>query len=172
LIIFIDESGLTQVPKVVRTWAPIGQTPVLVHRGSWKKISCIGAVSKNDFYFQIVTGAATQHEIIAFLEYLLRVKRQDLLIVWDRINIHKSALVKEFLEGLGGRIITEHLPPYAPELNPVEYLWGRWKRYALPNFCPENFDELQVQSKRSLSRLKRRRDSIVQAFWRQAHLPI
>jgi transposase len=31
--------------------------------------------------------------------------------------------------------MTEYLPGYAPELNPVEYLWGYWKHHALPNFC-------------------------------------
>ncbi|WP_234369447.1 transposase [Leptospira santarosai] len=40
---------------------------------------------------------------------------------------------------MNGRITIEFLPPYAPELNPVEYVWSKWKRYLLPNFCPESF---------------------------------
>ena len=34
------------------------------------------------------------------------------------------------------------LPGYAPELNPVEYLWSHWKQHELPNFCPQNFGQL------------------------------
>jgi hypothetical protein len=36
----------------------------------------------------------------------------------------------------------EWLPGYAPELNPVEYIWGYWKHHELPNFCPRDFTQL------------------------------
>ena len=32
----------------------------------------------------------------------------------------------------------EYLPPYAPELNPVEYIWSYWKQHELPNVCPKD----------------------------------
>ena len=38
----------------------------------------------------------------------------------------------------GGDIQLEFLPPYAPELNPVEYLWAHWKQREMPNFCPKD----------------------------------
>jgi transposase len=47
-----------------------------------------------------------------------------------------------FIAAQGGRLLTEYLPSYAPELNPVEYLWGYWKHHALPNFCPDDLTEL------------------------------
>ena len=34
------------------------------------------------------------------------------------------------------------LPPYAPDLGPIEYLWARLKRHALANYCPANLDKL------------------------------
>ena len=63
--------------------------------------------------------------------------REPLLIVWDRLPAHRSRLVREFIELSEGHIATEYLPPYAPELNPVEYIWSYWKQHELPNVCPK-----------------------------------
>lgn len=93
-----------------------------------------------------------------------------MLIIWDRINIHRSALVNEFIASTRGRIITEFLPAYAPELNPVEYVWGHWKQYLLPNFCPETFEILETKSRSTLARVRRKKSRIT-AFFAQAHLP-
>lgn len=54
-----------------------------------------------------------KEETIDFLARLLRHIKDPLLIVWDRLPAH-----------LGGLIAVEYFPPYAPELNPVEYLRG------------------------------------------------
>ena len=55
---------------------------------------------------------------------------KPLLIVWDRLPAHRSRLVREFIELSEGHIVMEYLPPYAPELNPVEYIWSYWKQHA------------------------------------------
>jgi transposase len=38
----------------------------------------------------------------------------------------------------------EYLPGYAPELNPIEYIWGYWKQRALRNVCPKDYWGLDV----------------------------
>jgi transposase len=53
---------------------------------------------------------------------------------------HSSGAVWDFIRQQGGRIWIEFLPGYAPELNPVEYLWSHWKQYELPNLCPTSLD--------------------------------
>jgi hypothetical protein len=58
---------------------------------------------------------------------------------------------------------------YAPELNPVEYLWSYWKQHALPNFCPKNFWQLSYYARKALRRM-RKRSTLVTAFWAQAEL--
>ena len=50
--------------------------------------------------------------------------RRPLLIVWDRLLAHRSTLVREFIGYSDGHIETAYLPGYAPELNPVEYIYG------------------------------------------------
>ena len=60
-----------------------------------------------------------------------------LLIIWDGLPVHRSRLVREFVASLAGHIHLEYLPAYAPELNPVEYIWGYCKQHELPNLCPK-----------------------------------
>jgi len=92
-----------------------------------------------------------------------------LLVVWDRAQIHRGRMVREFVAASGGRIALEYLPAYAPELNPVEYIWGYWKHHELPNFCPRDFARLSYHARRALKRM-RRRPTLVMAFWEQANL--
>jgi len=122
-----------------------------------------------NFYFQIFEKAVGQEELIIFLAYLVRYLKSPLLIVWDRLPAHRSRLVREFLDSLGGQIVIEYLPPYAPELNPVEYLWGHWKQHTLPNVCPKDLWQLSDGARRTLRRL-RRRPRLITAFWQQSSL--
>ena len=95
--------------------------------------------------------------------------RRPLLIVWDRLPAHRSRLVGEFLDSLDGLIAVEYLPPYAPELNPDEYLWGYWKHHVLPNVCPKDLWELNHRARQTLRRM-RRRPCLITAFWKQSSL--
>ena len=65
----------------------------------------------------------------------------------------------------------ERPPAYAPELNPVEYLWGYWKQHELPNLCLQDFAQLSSHARRALRRM-RRRPTLARAFWQQAELPL
>jgi transposase len=77
--------------------------------------------------------------------------------------------VRDYVAAQRGRIVIEHLPGYAPELNPVEYVWGHWKHHELPNLCPKTFGELGHHARGALRRM-RRRPRLVAAFWHQAEL--
>jgi transposase len=94
---------------------------------------------------------------------------KKLLIVWDRLQAHRSRLVKEYVEGLNGRIALEYLPAYAPELNPVEYILGYLKHHAMPNYCARDLTDLRHRASRNL-RSMQRRGTLVTAFCKQAEL--
>jgi hypothetical protein len=68
---------------------------------------------------------------------------------------------------LQGWISTAYLPPYAPELNPVEYIWSYWKQHELPNVCPKDYWQLSEAARRTLRRM-RRRPRLITAFWKQS----
>jgi hypothetical protein len=80
-----------------------------------------------------------------------------------------ARLVTDFIRAQQGRLVIERLPGYAPELNPVEFIWGYWKHHELPNFCPRDFAQLSHHARRALARM-RRRPTLVMAFWEQADL--
>ena len=73
------------------------------------------------------------------------------------------------MDGLGGHIQIAFLPPYAPDLNPVEYLWAWLKRHALANYCPNDLTELHATARNKLKSAQKR-PSIIAACWMQATL--
>ena len=169
MIVFIDESGLSERPTRVRTWAPKGHTPVIQFHFNWKQLSMIAGVTLSNVYFRLHEGAIKSAQIVAFLKALLQQIGRPLLIVWDGLKAHRSRLVKEYVDGLDGKIALAFLPPYAPELNPVEYLWAWLKRHALANDCPNSIADLAITARGKLKSAQQR-TSLIAAFWKQAEL--
>lgn len=169
LIVFIDESGLSTRPTRVRTWAPIGQTPLLQETFNWKSLSIIGGLALLRFYFQIHPGSIKGPQVVEFLQHLQRQLPGKLLILWDGASIHRGALVRDYLASLGSRIRVERLPAYAPELNPVEYMWGHLKTHEIANLITTQAWELSFEATAALRKM-RRRPSIITACYAQADL--
>ena len=121
------------------------------------------------FYFRLFPGIIRTPQVIQFLQHLLRHLPGQWRAIWDGLPTHRSRRVRAFVAEQGGRLELEFLPAYAPELNPVEDLWGYGKDHELPNFCPKTFGELRDHARRALRRM-RRRPTLVTAFWKQAKL--
>jgi len=122
-----------------------------------------------NFYFKLFPGPIKAPQIVEFLMHLLRHLRRPLLVIWDGLPGHRSALVRDFVAAQGGRLTLESLPGYAPELNPVEYIWAYLKKNELPNLCPHELWDLSAAARAALRRM-RRRPTLVRAFWQQAEL--
>jgi transposase len=142
---------------------------VLQYSFNWKKLSAMAGITWCNFYFQLHPGSIRSAQVVEFLRHLKRHIKQQLLVIWDGSQPHRSRLVKDFVSSQNGAIWLEYLPAYAPELNPVEYIWGYWKHHQLPNFCPKTFGELSYHAIRALKRM-RRRPMLITAFWKQAEL--
>ena len=133
---------------------------------NWQKLSVSAGLTLRNFYFRLDPGAIRQAEVIDFLKALVRHIDQPLLIVWDRLPAHRSRLVREFIELSEGHIVTQYLPPYGLELNPVEYIWAYWKQHELPNVCPKDYGQLSWRALRRMQRKPR----LLTAFWKQSSL--
>lgn len=142
---------------------------MLQYSFNWKTLSAVAGVTWWKFYFRLYPGSIRSTQVVEFLSHLMRHIPKDMLVIWDGLKSHRSRLVKEFVAEQDGRLTLEYLPAYAPELNPVEYLWGYWKQHELPNFCPKTFTELSFHAVRALKRM-RRRPKLITAFWKQAEL--
>ncbi|MGZ3432904.1 MAG: transposase, partial [Isosphaeraceae bacterium] len=118
---FVDESGFYLLPGVVKTSAPRGETPI---RDEWQTrdhLSVMGGVTPQGKVYSLVRPTALNGlHSIAFLCPLGRVVGDRLLVIWDGSQIHRRAELQAFVAEAGGKIHREPLPPYAPELNPVE----------------------------------------------------
>jgi transposase len=169
LIVFIDESGLSERPTRVRTWAPKGCTPVIQFHFNWKHVSAIAGLTRANFLFRLHDGAIKSAQIVEFLKALRTHFKRKLLIVWDGAAQHKSRVVRGYLDSTHGAIQMALLPGYAPDLNPVEYLWAWLKRHALANFCPDDLAELKYTARNKLKSGQKRK-SIIAACWKQAEL--
>src|SRR5438876_7434997 len=87
-VVFVDESGLSERPHRVRTWAPRGQTPVLQYHFNWKVLSAIAGITWWNFYFRLYERTIRAAEVVNFLGHLLRHLPGKLLVVWDRSQTH------------------------------------------------------------------------------------
>lgn len=170
-IIFVDECGFSQKTTAKKTWAPSGQTPVLEMNFNWDKLSVIGGISLKSIWFQIHEESVKSAQVTAFLDQLKRYVKGNLLIIWDGLPAHRSKVVAQYLSEQQGRILVERLPAYAPELNPIEYLWGNVKGNDLANFSPKELWELSTAARAALLK-KRRRPKLIRAFWRQTELDL
>lgn len=141
-------------PLVQRSWAPRGHTPLLMQRGrSRRKVSVLGALvisprrRRVRAYFSLQAEASFDGErILQFLKQLCRTLGVPIMLIWDRLQAHIGEPVKSWLANNRHRIRAELLPPYAPELNPVELIWGHAKTHSLANFAPLEFHDLAMQT--------------------------
>jgi len=129
----------------------------------------VAGLTALNFYFRLYAGSVKGPQVVEFLAALVRHIPRPLLVVWDGLPAHRSRLVRDYTESLQGRVAVEYLPPYAPELNPVEYIWAHWKQHELPNVCPKDYWQLSEAARRTLRRM-RRRPSLIMAFWKQSSL--
>ena len=141
---FTDEAGYRLSPLRRRTLALIGHTPVLRPRAKQRdKVSALAALTLSPtrghagLYFQTYPNAFVNNDLYALFlrSVLLWHIRGPLVLVHDNGGMHKGDPIREVEAGFP-RLHLHWLPPYAPELNPPEYLWTHTKNYELANFVP------------------------------------
>jgi transposase len=159
----VDQSGFYLLPTVVRTYAPVGQTPILHEHLSRDHLSVISAITlEGKLLMMDQERAFKSPDVVRFLRHALRQIPGKLLIIWDGSPIHSGQAVKEFLaNGAAHRLKIEQLPGYAPELNPDEGVWKHLKYVELKNICCQSLSELKVELRKAKERLRHKRDVIL-----------
>jgi len=177
-LVFLDETGFLMCPLVQRTWGLRGLTPVLRHRlCHHRKVSAIGALSisprrrRLGLYVHLYPqGNISQEAVSVFLRDLRRHLGGPLVVIWDRWSVHRGRQVRQFLEEQN-LIHTEWLPPYAPDLNPVDKGWSWMKCHRLANYAPAEIEEL-TEAVADASRQAQDRQELLRGFVRATGLPI
>ena len=144
---FIDESGFSRVSALRRSWAPRGQTPRLRTQTNHKqRLNLLGAVRLTPggrrVHLQVKTfrHSLKGEQVLAFLQAVMAQVRGPLVVVWDNAAIHQRRLVLDFVAA-HSRLSLVRLPSYAPELNPVEFVWAQLTQY-LAGRAPRDVKEL------------------------------
>ena len=128
-LIYLDESGVSTQMTRRYARAPRG---VRVHEttpeGNWKILTILGAMSLRGMIATMTIEAATDAEIfLAYLDHVLcPALRPGNVVVMDNLSSHKVTGVRERIEAAGAQLL--YLPPYSPDLNPIEKAWAKLKQ--------------------------------------------
>mgnify|MGYP001818444791 CR=1 FL=1 len=176
LLIFLDESGFSERPSVRRTWSPRGRTPILVAPFNWKRLSAIASLvttpqaRRVGLCLRLQPGTVKQPQVLAYLKSLKQyVGRRKAILLWDRLPAHRGAKVQAWIAKQSNWLTMEYLPPYAPELNPVEYFWSHLSRTDMAQFVGEDLAAVRCQARKGACRVRHRPD-LSKAFLKHSGL--
>ncbi len=123
-IFFLDEAGFSSEPNLGRTYGLKGRTPVVKTTGQRQKVNAISAVSaKGGFWCQVYTGMLNAGRFVEFLKAFRRGGRGKVYLVVDGHPSHRAKVVAAYVAACRGDLELHFLPPYAPDLNPDEFVW-------------------------------------------------
>jgi transposase len=117
---------------MTRTWgrAPRGEriaeaTP----QGHWQVLTTLGTMSLRGIEAVMTVPSSTDGDVFrAYVEQVLCAKLQPGdAVVLDNLSAHKVTGIRELIEARGAQLI--YLPPYSPDLNPIEKAWSKFKQY-------------------------------------------
>ncbi|MEU3777440.1 transposase [Streptomyces sp. NPDC032472] len=160
-IVFLDESGVSLLPQIRRTYAPRGRTPLLRHRLNWKRASMAGALGYHStdpdrgarLCFHLKPGS---YDTAALIEVLEQMKvfycGERVVLVWDGLSAHWSRAMRAWAAEQDW-LTLERLPAYAPELNPVQLLWSSIKKRELANLAGDHLADVADATEQGIHRI-------------------
>ncbi len=142
--------------QLTRLWgrAPRGQriaesTP----QGHWRVLTILGALCLRGILAAMTIESATDGDVfLAYLEHVLCpcLKSGDVVIM-DNLSAHKLKRVAELITATGAELL--YLPPYSPDLNPIEKAWAKLKQLlrAAKARTTDTLEEAVAQALRAIS---------------------
>jgi transposase len=135
----LDEVHFQQYGSRCRTWVPSDVSdPVLPHHPTRRSVGYFGAVRLRDgkFIFRREAGSFNGQTFLEFLRCLKEIARRGdrpAVVIADNAKYHHAVLHKEWRERSAEILRLDFLPPYSPELNPIERVWKLTRRLCLHN---------------------------------------
>ena len=161
-----DETGISNQDQVGRSYAPKGQTPVLVRTAKRITQSMISAVSNRGLMrFMLYEAALNADRFIAFLRRLSKDAGQKVFLIVNNLKVHHAAKVKTWLSQHAHEIELFYLPAYAPDHNPDEYLNNDLKQKLRQKPQPGSKDEL-TRNTRAVLRAIQRSPARIKAYFK------
>jgi len=141
---FGDQSHFGLTPNVPYAWQT-KENPVLLPAAKGKYQNVVGLMTrKNKLYFEVLETTFNSDRIICFMNRFVEQTVKKTIVILDNSPIHKSkkfiAKIEQWKEK---DVLIYFLPPYSPELNPVERYWLHIKNNVLKNKIYKTLDELE-----------------------------
>lgn len=159
-IYFQDESGVRSDFHSGTTWALKGHTPIIEATGARFGLNMMAAITpRGQMNFMIVQGTVKSDQICEFLKRLMHGHDNKVFLIWDGHPTHKSKRVKECIAKFDGRLEIFLLPPYSPDLNPIEQLWNHTKGNSVGRQVvngPNQLKRAVINTLRSLQKLPKK----------------
>jgi transposase len=155
-----DETGLRSDDVRGRSYALRGRTPEVRVPHKRAGLGLISAVTnRGELRWMVLDGAVKAPSLIRFLDRLVRDADRKVFLILDRLPVHRSAKVRDWLAGRVAEIEVFHLPPYSPELNPDEGVNADLKQAVTrkaPARSKQQLKRAVIGHMRKLSKLPRR----------------
>ena len=166
MIFFLDEAGFQSDAPLGRTYGLKGDTPVVRTSGQRQSINVISAVNaRGEFWAATYTGKLNAVAFVAFLQNFMRGRRGKVFLVVDGHPAHKANIVKHYVQSLEGRLELHFLPPYAPDLNPDEFVWSYMKVNGVSKKPLKQNESMRQRVEEDLAAIQANR-TLVQSFFR------
>ncbi len=143
-IISIDEVSFQLATNYKRIWFAKGQKPKGAFFWSNKKLTVFGAQKENSKIFYEIHTSQNSITFISFLNGLFETldKNKNYVFILDNAGWHKTQVVKNYI-AKQKNIAVEFIPPYSPELNPIETNWKVTRNAVTKSRFFKTIDELQ-----------------------------
>lgn len=139
-----DETRLQLEAITRRAWLKKGEKTVIKVKRSREFQNYLGRLNQRTFKNEVYPIAwGRQKEIIkALVAHIRKYPDKRICIVWDNAKCHKGKLLRRQLrkDRLLSRVHPINLPPYAPDMNPIEYVW-KWGKDTISNAQFETFEK-------------------------------
>lgn len=164
-IFFGDEASVRSDYHSGTTWAPKGKTPTIKTNGSRFSVNLISAVSgRGSMRFMATEKRLTADVFCEFLKRLIAGAVWPVYLILDNHPVHRSKVVKKFVESTEGRLKLFYLPPYSPELNPDEQVWNYLKNHNLGRQSADNKKDLVKRVMRVMCSLQKLPEKVKSFF--------
>jgi transposase len=128
--VFIDETWTKTNMAPLRGWSPKGQRlPGRVPHGHWKTMTFLAALRCDQVTAPCVFDGPINGEcFLLYVEQMLvPCLRPGDIVIMDNLGSHKAGAIRAAIRKAGARLL--FLPPYSPDLNPIEQVFSKLKHY-------------------------------------------
>ena len=164
-IFFQDEAGFQSDAPLGRTYGLKGKTPVVKTSGQRQSLNVISAINaRGEFWAATYTSKLNAELFVVFLKSFMQCQTGKVFLVVDGHPAHKATLVKNYVQRLKGRLELHFLPPYAPDLNPDEFVWSYMKTNGVSKKPLRQNESLQKRVEEDLKAVQKNR-KLVRSFF-------